>query len=169
MKYFPKKLVRRAMMKKAMKRDTPLNWIKNNIKGKIAAFLGSRERWQAIPGWDQFNPEINPPHKKLNHGYNEMKPVYKLTLSDLRQAAEFRGGKCLSSDFSRDDLRTKIKWVCAHGHVFEASSYLILKTGHWCEECLKKPWNIDEQARHNPFIAQVWYADHEESERNTHS
>ena len=28
------------------------------------------------------------------------------------------------------------------------------------------PWNYDEEARRNPFFAQVWYPNHDPSENN---
>jgi hypothetical protein len=31
------------------------------------------------------------------------------------------------------------------------------------------PWDFDQQARSNPFLAQVWYADHDQDEQNFYS
>jgi hypothetical protein len=31
------------------------------------------------------------------------------------------------------------------------------------------PWDFDQQARDNPFLAQVWYADHDHNEQNYYS
>jgi hypothetical protein len=31
------------------------------------------------------------------------------------------------------------------------------------------PWNFDQQARGNPFFAQVWYADHDQDEQNNYA
>ena len=84
----------------------------------------------------------------------------------MQKAAEFRGGKCLSLTMVKGDLYTKLKWLCSEGHEFNASPYLVLKAGHWCSKCVQSPWNFDEQARHNDFLAQVWYADHCKSENN---
>lgn len=102
----------------------------------------------------------------MSHGYDESKDEKGIDLNDLQGAAAFRGGKCLSSSMRTGDLKTKLKWECGHNHQFEASPYLILKTGHWCPECMKTPWNFDEQAKTNPFLAQVWYADHHPNENN---
>ena len=54
----------------------------------------------------------------------------------------------------------------AFGHEFELKPYTVLKAGHWCPECLPPPWNSDEQAKRNPFFAQVWYPNHEKDENN---
>ena len=94
--------------------------------------------------------------ERLDHGYDETKPLAELGIDDMRRAAEFRGGKCLSDSMVNGDMRTKLQWECAFGHRFEASPTLVLLGGHWCDECMPAPWRYDEQAAHNPFLAQVW-------------
>ena len=166
LKFLPKKMLKNIMRKKALKGDTPLNWIKNNNEAKITAFFGSKEKWEQIPSWDKFEIINNPSHHKLNHGYNEATNDADLSFEDLQSAAEFRGGKCLSTSMTKGDLYTKEMWECAYGHEFRASPFLVLKAGHWCKECMKTPWNFDEQAKNNLFLAQVWYADHDKDENN---
>ncbi len=166
LKYFPKKILQKIMRNKALKGDTPLNWIENNKVSKIKAFFGSRKKWEAIPSWENFEIGAEPAQKRLNHGYNENKSDAEFTIEDLKKAAKFRGGKCLSEQMEQGDLQTKLEWKCAHNHRFEASPYLVLKTGHWCPECMKTPWNFDEQAKFNKFLAQIWYLDHKIQEKN---
>lgn len=142
-----------------------LNWIKTNNTDRISAYFGSTEAWKAIPGWDKINkqrPSETP--VLLNHGYDETKPKSELDIEDMRQAAEFRGGKCLSASMTKGDLSTPLEWECQFGHRFKASPNLILMGGHWCPECLPMPWNYDEIAQGNPFFAQVWYASHRPDE-----
>jgi hypothetical protein len=142
-------------------------WIKNNNKDRITAFFGSKKKWEEIPSWDEY--KVVQPSKKairFNHGYDENKPKSQLDINDMRQAAEFRGGKCLSDTMIKGDLTTKLKWRCAFGHEFEASPTLVLLGGHWCTDCLPAPWNYDEEAKKNPFFAQVWYPLHEKDEAN---
>ncbi|MBN1950272.1 MAG: NAD(P)-dependent oxidoreductase [Bacteroidales bacterium] len=165
----PKRWVKRAMQKKALAGNSPLHWIKHSDKDRIRAFLGSRNSWENIPGWDDFEIVVDPPSKKLEHGYNETKAAGDLALADMQQAAAFRGGQCLSISMKRGDLRTKLHWRCSQKHDFEASPYLILKTGHWCEECLKAPWSFDRIAKTNPFIAQIWHVDHPIKENNVYA
>jgi len=62
-----------------------------------------------------------------------------------------------------------LNWRCAFGHEFIAKAFTILKAGHWCPVCVKPPWNGDEQARKNPFFAQVWCASHDPEENNNYS
>jgi len=135
----------------------PMHWIKNNQKERIAAFLGSKEHWQAIPSWAHLKfgrPSEKP--TRLNHGYDESKSWSELDLNDMMQAAAFRGGKCSSLSMTKGDLTTKLNWECAFGHSFEASPRLVLMGGHWCPDCLPAQGNYDEEAKLNPFFAQVW-------------
>lgn len=140
-------------------------WIKNRDAQRISAFYGSYEKWAAIPNWDNF--DTTPPTKQitlLDHGYDETKST--LNIDDIKQAARFRGGECLSE--SMGAMSDKLEWQCQFGHRFTASAHLVLKGGHWCEECLPAPWNYNEIAKGNPFFAQVWYPLHEHNETDSY-
>lgn len=102
----------------------------------------------------------------LDYGYDERKPFESLTLEDLQKAAAFRGGECLAKELP--DLHTPIRWRSARGNEFEMSANLVLRGGHWCPDELPWPWDYDEEAKRNPFLAQVWYAVHDPSEQNTY-
>jgi hypothetical protein len=136
-----------------------LGWLKHNNEERIKAYFGSREEREKIGSWVEMS-DIHlagmDEAERLSHGYDESKPLSELDIEDMRQAAEFRGGKCLSETMVKGDLATKLEWECAFGHRFEASPALILLGGHWCEECMPAPWRFDEQAKRNPFLAQVW-------------
>lgn len=134
-----------------------LGWIRSDNNEKIEAFFGSKETWEQIPSWGEFDTSL-PSEKviELNHGYDETKPTSELTIEDMREAAQFRGGKCVSETMRKGDLGSKLSWECSFGHRFEASPALILLGGHWCSECMPPPWNYDRIARTNPFFAQVW-------------
>jgi len=134
-----------------------LHWIINNNSARIKAFFGSKENWKSIPRWEHQKFE-EPSQKpiRLDHGYDESKPLSELELNDMKQAAAFRGGKCLSFNIIKGDLKSKLKWKCAFGHTFEASPRLVLMGGHWCPDCMPTPWNYEEEAKRNPFFAQVW-------------
>jgi nucleoside-diphosphate-sugar epimerase len=141
----------------------PLYWIKNNMQDRITAFFGSKEKWAAIPGWDKDMPNFKPKSIRLDHGYDETKA--KLEVSDLKGAAKFRGGELISSEWN-GDMYTKLKWKCAFGHEFDASPFLVLKGGHWCDACQPPAWNFDAIAKVSPFFAQVWYPNHDKNEDN---
>ena len=104
----------------------------------------------------------------LDHGYDETKPVEKWNIDDMRRAAQWRGGRCLSPDMKEGDIYTPLEWECYDKHRFEASPALVLLGGHWCPHCFPMPWQYDREARHNPFLAQVWYASHTPDEDNVY-
>ena len=182
-RYLPKSAVAAAakpfMKKLAMTKDFgTLDWVKTQEPNRISAYYGSMEDYEAIPkSWKDF--EIREFDKsqeaseqfKLDHGYDESKPESELDIEDMKQAAEFRGGECLSKKMKKGDLATKLKWKCGYcGAEFEASPNLILLGGHWCPECYvpQKAWDYDNIARTNPFFAQVWYPSHRKDECNVY-
>ena len=180
-RYLPKGLVA-ACAKPFMKKMalTPdfgtLDWIKTNNDVRISAYYGSMEEYKALPTkWedmklDHYDTDISAADEfKLDHGYDESKPESELTIEDMKQAAKFRGGECLSDTMVKGDMATKLKWKCGHcGAEFEASPALILLGGHWCPECYvpQKSWDYDSIAKTNPFFAQVWYPNHRKDENN---
>ena len=94
--------------------------------------------------------------------------VPELDINDMRQAAKFRGGECLSPSMAKGEMSTKLTWRSAQGDVFEASPAFVLFGGHWSPQSYPMPWNYDEEARVNPFFAQVWYPHHAKSEHNVY-
>lgn len=153
------KIAMRAMAYK--KKWGTQDWIKRGDQDRISSYYGSMERYRAIKPWkeqDLSRPSDTP--IILDHGYDESKPRDEWDIEDMRQAAAFRGGKCLSEGMVKGDWRTPLEWECHCGCRFKASPALILLGGHWCPDCLPTPWNYDEIASHNKFIAQVWYPTH---------
>jgi nucleoside-diphosphate-sugar epimerase len=167
-KYVPPFIIKKFVMEPVAKKEFgTLYWIRHEVKDRITAFFGSKDKWKQIPDWNQYVPQK--PSKtplRLNHGYDEEKPKAELELSDMAQAAEFRGGRCLSPSMKKGDLATPLIWRCAFDHEFEGSPTLLLLGGHWCPHCLPAPWNYDEEAKRNPFFAQVWYPLHSKDESN---
>lgn len=60
----------------------------------------------------------------------------KLTIEEMRSIAESKGGKCLSSEYK--DNKTKLKWQCSEGHIWEATPNPIKSKGNWCPTCAIK-------------------------------
>lgn len=163
-KAIPKFFIKKFMKKLATEKNGPLYWIQSNNEGRIKAFFGSRKKWESISPWENDKPDINSEAYLLDHGFDESKLENELNLEDLKKAARFRGGECLSRRFV--NMKTKLKWKCAFGHRFEGSPTLILKGGHWCPECEAPPWDYDKIASKNPFFAQVYYTNHAKLENN---
>lgn len=158
LKYLPNFFIKNFIMRTIVKSHSgPLGWIKSEDKGRIKAFFGSLRERRNIKAWGDFS--IDDDYNKkivLDHGYDEEKDKGLLNLEDMKEAAKFRGGVCLSDSMIEGDLDTRLKWKCAFEHEFMASPRLVLKGGHWCEECEAPPWNYDEIAKKNPFFKQVW-------------
>ena len=143
-----------------------VRFIAENMEEQIDAYWGSRKNWEALPDkisdfrryadWERV--------VMLDHGYDESKPREELNLRDLRHAAAFRGGKCLSDAMKTGDWRTKLTFRCAFGHAFEASPLLVLEGGHWCPVCERESWNYAARAKVDPFFAQVWSPLHSDDE-----
>ncbi len=167
--------------------NAPLYWIKHNMNLRVAAFYRTKEDFESIPKkWEDYNlmnENKNPETGEfldyeslkdeskakpflLSHGYDESKRDEDLCITDIQEAAAFRGGSCISTEMEKGNLYEKLNWTCAFGHSFSASPYLVLKSGHWCPDCACPPWNFDEQAKQSKFISQVWYDDHDPNEDN---
>ena len=166
-KYVPKPIIKQLVMKPlASRKDGPLYW-KNNpekMAERVIAFFGSYEQSRQVGGWDDV-PDISGEAKLLDHGYDTSVHVEALSLNELREAARFRGGELISSSY-KEDRGEKLKWKCAFGHEFEASTGLVLLGGHWCPHCEAPGWNHDAIARVNPFFAQVHHNTHHPEENN---
>jgi len=59
----------------------------------------------------------------------------KLTIDDMYKLAAQRGGKCLSVTYV--NARTKLKWQCAQGHIWETVPDVV-RRGGWCQKCAGK-------------------------------
>lgn len=158
LKYLPNFFIKNFIMKTIAKsQNGPLGWIKSKDYDKIEAFFGPLDETKDSQGWESFTEKMNLKEKIiLNHGYDEDKEDEQLNLEDMKKVAKFRGGRCLSDEMLEWNLDSKLDWICAFGHEFEASPRLIVKAGHWCDKCQPPPWNYDKIARRNPFFRQVW-------------
>ena len=159
--------------------NSPQTWIKRGDKARIEAYFGGEEKLSGMPTrWEDTKliakGDFGDPNEMkktenavlLSHGYDESKAPEEWTIDDMREAAAFRGGKCLS-DALGGDIYKKIRWQCAEGHTFESSPYTVLRGGHWCPHCcMPSPWRFDRVAKTAPFYAQVWYDSHGEDENN---
>jgi hypothetical protein len=96
--------------------------------------------------------DLSQSYRRLDHGYDESKQTLEIT--DLRHAAQFRGG-LLVSDRWNGKMDEKLKWKCCREHRFELSPGSVLLGGHWCRECIDPPWVYEEIANENRFAAQV--------------
>ena len=59
----------------------------------------------------------------------------KLTIEEMRELAESRGGKCLSEKYV--NACTKLHWQCAKGHEWEATPGNVKNAHTWCPVCAR--------------------------------
>ena len=60
--------------------------------------------------------------------------VRRLTLEQMKEMAESRGGRCLSKCYRNS--ASKLHWRCSAGHEWNAAP-LQVKRGHWCPYCAR--------------------------------
>lgn len=152
--------VRMFMKPFAFEKEMGTQWWVKNDKEKFEAYFGSMEEYKGLDSWEKVRPPYMEKNQKkarrsgklkvLDHGWDESKPLGELTLNELQQAAEFRGGKHLGP-IDGSDLHL---WECEHGHRFEASLEYVLLGGGWCTECNLDKW-IAETTPRNRFISQL--------------
>lgn len=58
------------------------------------------------------------------------------TILEMQQVALLKGGKCLSQSYK--DNKTKLKWQCEKGHIWEARPNNIMVSS-WCPTCSSNP------------------------------
>lgn len=58
--------------------------------------------------------------------------ILRTSLDDCQQAAEKRGGRCLSTEYK--NANCKVQWRCKYGHIWEASLSKV-KQNRWCKIC----------------------------------
>lgn len=149
----------KQMMDEVNQEHGGTQWMfENDQEQWITSFFGSREERNQIKSWEEGYELYVPCHSPvyLDHGYDESKPPSELDHIDVLDAANFRGGECLSISMEKGDLFTPLEWKCHLGHKFDATPNLILNGGHWCPECERTAWDFAEYAKHSPFLAQVW-------------
>lgn len=57
-------------------------------------------------------------------------------IDQMRGIAIVRGGKCLSDFYINN--HTKLRWLCAEGHEWEATPGNIKAAGSWCPKCARR-------------------------------
>ncbi len=60
----------------------------------------------------------------------------KGSLEEMQRIAEEHGGKCLSDTYTNS--KTKLRWECAEGHTWLATSNAVKNQGSWCPKCSAK-------------------------------
>ncbi|ARS26138.1 NAD-dependent epimerase/dehydratase family protein [Sphingomonas sp. KC8] len=133
-----------------------LHWLAHDERENIAAYFGTREEWDGIAGdWGAF--ELAQPSRTpslMDHGYDESRLPDHWHLADMKSAAQYRGGACVSQ--SMEGAHQPLDWRCALGHDFRMTPNLFLRGGHWCPTCMTDPASYADVADASPFFAQAY-------------
>jgi nucleoside-diphosphate-sugar epimerase len=163
-------IMKKMFSEPALSEHGTVHFIRDNVQDHIDAYWGGKKKWEEIPDKLSEFQHFTDWNKKvyLDHGYDEEKNPDELNLEDVKKAAVFRGGKCLSDIMEKGNWQKKLKFTCAFGHTFEASPKLMLEGGHWCPHCERESWNYAQRAQVDPFFAQVWKPLHDETETSVY-
>ncbi len=158
-------VMKKRFLRLARAEHGTVGFVENNKEGHIAAYWGSKNACSAVAPIDEFERFADwDTVVRIDHGYDETKPESELSIDDMKRAAVFRGGECLSDGMTAGDWADKLAFRCAFGHTFDASPRLILEGGHWCPVCERESWNYYARAKVDPFFAQVWTPLHDADE-----
>ena len=97
-------------------------------------YIGSsfKYTWQCCDGhiWDAR-------YNTIQQGYwcPECAGCKKKSIEDCHKIAEFKGGKCLSTEYINS--ASKLIWQCSKGHIWNCN-YNNIKFHSWCPECAGK-------------------------------
>jgi len=97
-------------------------------------YLGNHKklRWKCSLGHEW---EATPSKIKIGRWCPKCAGKLQRTLTEMKQVAEMKGGKCLSSKYI--NLKSKLRWQCKEGHKWNASPSSIIHVKSWCPKCAK--------------------------------
>jgi hypothetical protein len=92
--------------------------------------MNSHLRWRCAKG---HSWEATPAAVKRGHWCPACAGNNRLGIKDMQRLAAKHGGQCLSVAYT--NARTRLRWKCAEGHVWEALPDPIRNRGAWCPSC----------------------------------
>ena len=128
-KLVPARLIKMIMRQIAHNKNAgTMHWIKSNDLKKIEIYFNSREAWEKIPSWKNFDKtRPSEEHPQKREGHITSKPVQDWELQDMQEIAFSYGGKCLSESMLKGDVETPLLWENSTGCSFYASPrYVVL-------------------------------------------
>jgi len=63
------------------------------------------------------------------------RPKPRLSIVDMQEVAQSRGGRCLSDTYV--NVVTRLRWQCHDGHEWDATPVSV-RSGHWCSICARR-------------------------------
>jgi len=104
-----------------------------------AAYLGFNRklRWRCRLGheWQTLPMVVLKGHWCPKCGSQSAGDKQRLTMQDIQNTAEARGGACLSKKYV--NAHQKLVWRCSSGHRWRANANMV-RRGTWCPTCARK-------------------------------
>jgi len=130
-KIVPPKLIKMIMRQVVHDKNAgTMSWIKGNDLKKIEVYFGSREAWEKISSWKNFDK--TPPSEEYhseNKRYLISSSIQDWSLQEMQEIARFYGGKCLSESMLQGDAETPLLWENSAGCSFYASPRYVIFGG----------------------------------------
>lgn len=97
--------------------------------------INTKLKWQCQLGhiWEATPNKIKQGRWCPKCGIIKMADAQRGSINDAIKLAKMKGGKCLSTEYKT--ARTKLKWQCSKGHIWEAPMSAIKNSGTWCPMC----------------------------------
>lgn len=137
--FIPPVIIKAALRKIAHgKGEGTMHWIKSNDQQKIETYFESREEWEKIPGWKDFDktgPDKSRQNDKEKHPLFS-KPVQEWGIGDMKNYAAYLNGRCLSDSMSKGDIDTSLYWENESGDRFHASPRYVVFGGYFPDHTL---------------------------------
>lgn len=96
-------------------------------------------KWQCSEGHVWESP---PKNISIGHWCLICSGNLKLTIEEMQEMAQKRGGRCLSTEYKNS--HSKLLWECSEGHQWKANSSSIKGVKTWCPKCAGKEKTIDD-------------------------
>ena len=148
-------------------RDSTMYWVQNDMQDRISAFFKDKQSWQAIPSaWDDIRRPNYQDYRRLDHGYDESLGDSELDLSQMQRGGALQGREMHGLvDAGRRFIRAVGLAVLARTCIYHDPERRIegRPLVPACEPS-RNGWDYDQEARNNPFFAQVWYPNHDLTE-----
>ena len=178
----PKKFLKAVVIKRLLNNpNSPYHWYKHKDEARMLAYFDGSEKYRNIDkDWENFNLLSNGVYPngetfdfkkyretvtRLDHYFDIDKPLTEVTIEDLRNYAEARGGKLITEDYKTGEVYRQLEWETADKERFTARPYSLLFCGHWMNISYKEyAWDFDRIAKVDKLAAQIWYDSHSKDE-----
>ncbi len=98
-----------------------------NARTKLLWKCSKAHTWKATPN------SIKYMESWCNVCARPLRASHRLTITEMKELAKERGGRCLSSRYING--QTKLLWQCEKEHIWKATPTSVKNQGSWCPQC----------------------------------